>query len=93
MPFMNLKGAGEMKTKPRFPTGRPPGIAQPKGPERIRRKIPVIYDSVLKRALAGDADAARLALEIVGELPPSKKADKDIENLVAQLRKMAGVVA
>lgn len=54
------------KTKPR---GRPTGIPQPSGPERIRRKVRVIYDSVLKRALAGDAEAARLCLEIAGELP------------------------
>jgi len=61
----------KLKEKKRLPKGRPPGIAQPNGPERIRRKIAVIYDSILKRALAGEAAPARLCLEIVNEIKPS----------------------
>jgi hypothetical protein len=82
MPFIESKELQmELKTKHRrrrLPLGRPPGISQPKGPERIRRKVAVIYDSVLKRALAGEADQARLALEIVGELPLKKRSAQEI---------------
>ena len=58
------------KLKKRLPLGRPEGIPQPSGPERIRRKVPVIYDSILKRAVGGDAACARLCLEIAKEIPP-----------------------
>ena len=57
------------KPTKRLPTGRPFGIPQPSGPERIKRKLPVLYDSILKRAIGGDAWNACLALVIVEALP------------------------
>ena len=56
--------------KKRLPTGRPEGIPQPDGPERMRRSLSVIDDSVLKRARAGEAEAARLVYERLGLLGP-----------------------
>lgn len=72
--------------KKRLPMGRPVGIPQPSGPERIKRNLAVIYDSILKRARAGEADQARLALEIVGEIP--MKHNEKLK-LIEELRKVA----
>jgi len=55
--------------KNKTPQGRPEGIPNPDGPERIRRKKTVIWDTVLKRAIGGDAGNARIALEAIGEIP------------------------
>jgi hypothetical protein len=72
--------------KGRAPTGRPPGIPQPKGPERIKRKMSVIYDSLLKQALAGNPDAARLCLELAGEIKPTTQVSKKFKKMIKGLR-------
>ena len=53
-------------------TGRPKGIPNPDGRERIRRQAHNLYDALLRKALAGDAEAVRLCFEIVGEYPTAK---------------------
>ena len=46
--------------------GRPKGVT---GPERLRKRTKDLYDVLLKKALAGDAEAIRLCFEITGEHP------------------------
>lgn len=45
--------------------GRPEGTKNPGVVERIRRSLPRIYESVRLRALAGDAEAAQMCVDIV----------------------------
>ncbi len=54
----------KVKSKKRLPRGRPDGIPQPTGPERIRRKEPVVWDSLYKRAIAGEPEAVRLCVDL-----------------------------
>ena len=49
--------------------GRPRGVPNPDGREWIRRDRNHLYDALLNSALAGDAEAIRLCLEIIGEHP------------------------
>ena len=49
--------------------GRPKGVPNPDGLEWIRRARSKLYDALLNSALAGDADAIRLCLELTGEYP------------------------
>ncbi|MGH7973205.1 MAG: hypothetical protein ACREIC_31180 [Limisphaerales bacterium] len=51
--------------------GRTPGIPQPTGPEKIKRDETVIWDSLLRRARAGEAEAVRLCKDL-GLIDPSK---------------------
>lgn len=57
--------AASLKQKKRsIASGRPDGIPQPTGPERIKRKESVIWDSLGKRAIAGEPDAIRLCIDL-----------------------------
>ena len=82
----------KLKSRKRLPTGRPVGIPQPKGPERIRRKVSVIYDSILKRALAGEDGPARLCLEVAGEIKPSPQSDEFLREVKAHKKRLEKVL-
>lgn len=47
--------------------GRPIGSLSPTPRDRMERTLPLIYESVRRNALAGDANSARLCADIVRE--------------------------
>ncbi|MEO0248287.1 MAG: hypothetical protein ABIN58_01865 [candidate division WOR-3 bacterium] len=56
------------------PEGRPKGTFNPKSLEQISKKKEHIFAALLRSALAGDAAASRVCLELIGELPRSKSS-------------------
>lgn len=45
-------------------SGRPKGSRDPSAAEKIRRRLPKIYEAALRSAEAGDSEAARLCIDI-----------------------------
>lgn len=56
-------------------SGRPTGSKDPSPAELIRRRLPKIYEAALKSAEAGDAQAARLCIDIVKHPEQFPRAD------------------
>lgn len=63
----------------RLPMGRPEGTPQPSGGERIKRQQRVIWDSLLKRAVAGEPEAVKLCIDLGLISPESEEAKEAVE--------------
>lgn len=72
---MSAQRSTESKTSVKEAAGRPKGSRDPSPAERIRRRLPKIYEAVLRSAEAGDAAAIRLCLDIVKHPENFKGAD------------------
>lgn len=57
------------KPAPVNPDGRLTGSPNPRNLEAIKKKRGHIYAAMLASALAGDAEAGRVCLELIGDLP------------------------
>lgn len=70
-------GVGDMVDKTRVArVGRPEGKGNPSVTERIRRSLPRIYESVRLKAMAGDAAAAQMCVDIVRHPERYPSSDK-----------------
>jgi len=63
--------------------GRPAGSLSPTPRDRITRSLPMIYESIRRNALAGDAEAARLCADIARD--PDKFPSSDQRGAVHEL--------
>lgn len=59
--------------------GRPRGVSNPDGVEKIRRQTRALYSVLLHRALGGDAAAIRLCLELIEATPKARARQQDYE--------------